>query len=133
MSQVKLCPRGLGTQSEREVAQIDAVARRVNRKTEMLFKGASWILIIIGMAAVVDFLFLSLNTYTIWKIIIAIGSALGLYHLITDVLQIPKYGMRTIMDYFAGRLLESELQDPALHWLPAERFCIRGGIVSRKT
>jgi hypothetical protein len=60
------------------------------------------------------------------------SGAVGLYHLITDVLQTSKFGLRSVLNLLANRLLRRELDDPALSWVRREQFAVDGGRVSRK-
>lgn len=69
---------------------------------------------------------------TFWKVVLAIGGLLGLYHLLSEALGKPKVDVSKLLNILAATMLERKLASAHLDHITIADFHIDAGQVQSK-
>lgn len=76
------------------------------RRTE---RALMLVLSLLAVAGVIDLLTGWLGDYLVWKVLAVVAGIVGGYHLLTDVAQVPKVGLATVLNSLARWMLSRKL------------------------
>ena len=120
------------TLKARERAVVDEILESINSITRRIDQWFTAFLVIVGVLACIQFFTGWLTDSTPWKVVLAAGALLGLYHLISDFLGKPKIDVSYFLNQLATALLEKRLAYVRLDSIAPEHFDIKAGQVKRK-
>lgn len=116
----------------RERAVVDDIVESINSTTRRIDQGFTTFLVIIGVLACIQLFTGWWTDWTPWKVVLTVGSLLGVYHLISDSLGKPKIDVAYALNQLATTLLEKKLEYVHLDHIPLEHFDLKAGQVKRK-
>jgi hypothetical protein len=108
--QLSTTTAALAAAEERERGVIDRVIAKTNTKLAAIEYTITAVLLLMGCLAVYDYVTGDLKTYTAWKIVLAIGGLIGLYHLIAHILQKHVFGVSNLLNAIGPWLCERALR-----------------------
>ena len=118
--------------SEKTKGIVNHMIGTINTRTRRVRGAVTFVLIVIGIAGVLNMLFEFYTTASIWNWFLTIIGIIGLYHLIMDVLQKPKWGLRNALNSLARYFLRREVRRRGISWVSESDFDLVDGIVSEK-
>jgi hypothetical protein len=108
--------RSLARTEARDYNKVDRLIKQTNRRTRRIEVVVTFLLLLLGVLGIVDFFTGWLTESLVWKGILALAGLLGLYHLISHLLQKPIVGLPTVLTLvaraiFLGAIRRRDMED----------------------
>jgi hypothetical protein len=114
-------------------ARVETIIARLSGLSARIEICVTALLLLLGAAGVFDFFTESFRELTWWKIVLAAAGFYGLYSLLMTLLERPKLGLATLLDWLSRFLLAKRLATANLtEQFPLSEFDVKGGRISRK-
>jgi hypothetical protein len=119
------------TQRQREQV-VDRVIDHVNFRVWLFEKFIVVALLLMVPLAAFEFFVGGLEGHAVWKAVVGLFGAAGIYYQAMDFLQKPKVGLVTFLNSFASRLLTREMARRGIDWLPADAVLVEKGRLQKR-
>jgi hypothetical protein len=112
---------------------VKTIAAQISRLSKRIEIAVTALLLLLGAAGVINFFTEWFRDLQWWKFILAAAGLYGLYSLLMTLLERPKLGLATLLNWLSRFLLYKRLAMANLsEQFPLSEFELKGGQVTRK-
>jgi hypothetical protein len=114
-------------------ARVQTIITQLSGVSKRIEMGVTAVLLLFGAAGVLDFFTESFRDLKWWKVVLAAAGFYGLYSRLMTLLERPKRGLATLLNWLSRFLLVKQLEMANLtEQFPLSEFDLKGGRITRK-